>query len=163
MARVAPASWSFWAIPQAMERLLASPKTTAVLPARLIMLSFILQGPGKGERDQPNNRISAGKGISAAEVDKLDAADGAAKKAGAEALEFLDGVGGETIEDGVRGVDGVSGVEAGTETAQGDLSGGFGGVDDTHSCRCGLLDQRAEEGGGGASEGEDRKRTRLNS
>ena len=30
-------------MPQAMERLLASPKTTAVLPARLIMLSVFLQ------------------------------------------------------------------------------------------------------------------------
>jgi hypothetical protein len=32
-------------MPQAMERLLASPKTTAVLPARLIMLFFLPPGP----------------------------------------------------------------------------------------------------------------------
>jgi hypothetical protein len=31
-------------MPQAMERLLASPKTTAVLPAKSIMLSFVLHG-----------------------------------------------------------------------------------------------------------------------
>src|SRR5208337_733055 len=49
MARVAPASCSLWAIPQAIERLLASPKTTAVLPARLIMLAFFLHGPFRGD------------------------------------------------------------------------------------------------------------------
>src|SRR5215469_2954969 len=37
MARVAPASESFWAIPQAILRLLARPKTTATLPFRSIM------------------------------------------------------------------------------------------------------------------------------
>src|ERR1700722_16765248 len=37
MARVAPASDSFWAIPPAMLRLLARPKTTATLPLRSIM------------------------------------------------------------------------------------------------------------------------------
>src|SRR5450631_1120417 len=49
MANVAPAACSFWAIPQAIERLLASPKTTAVLPAKLIMLAFFLQGQCTGE------------------------------------------------------------------------------------------------------------------
>ena len=54
MARVAPASWSFWAMPQAMERLLASPKTTAVLPAKLIMLLECLQLlVPKGKRGAP--------------------------------------------------------------------------------------------------------------
>ena len=41
MARVAPASESFWAMPQAMLRLLARPKTTATLPVRSIMLERI--------------------------------------------------------------------------------------------------------------------------
>jgi hypothetical protein len=40
MARVAPASDSFWAMPQAMLRLLARPKTTATLPFRSIMMLF---------------------------------------------------------------------------------------------------------------------------
>src|SRR5271168_4329486 len=35
MARLTPASWSFWAMAQAMLRLLARPKTTAVRPSRL--------------------------------------------------------------------------------------------------------------------------------
>src|SRR5271157_524773 len=59
MARVAPASCSFWAMPQAMERLLASPKTTAVLPARSIMRANFLQGPCLGEPDTYYlNRVS---------------------------------------------------------------------------------------------------------
>src|SRR5690348_14849546 len=37
MASFAPAWWSFWAMPQEMERLLASPKTTATRPSRLSM------------------------------------------------------------------------------------------------------------------------------
>ena len=45
MASVAPAACSFWAMPHAMERLLASPKTTAVLPAKSIMLILFLDGP----------------------------------------------------------------------------------------------------------------------
>src|SRR5581483_12472403 len=43
MARLAPAACSFCAMPQAMERLLASPNTTAVLPARSIILFFFLR------------------------------------------------------------------------------------------------------------------------
>src|SRR6266568_2133309 len=61
MARVAPAVCSFWAMPQAMERLLASPKTTAVLPAKSIMLVVFLQclhSVWEVER-QPSSRISA--------------------------------------------------------------------------------------------------------
>src|ERR1039458_4322082 len=49
MARVAPASWSFWAMPHAMERLLANPKTTAVLPAKLIMLLWTLHRGNDGD------------------------------------------------------------------------------------------------------------------
>src|SRR5580658_7973642 len=61
MARVAPAWWSLWAMPQAMERLLASPKTTAVLPARLIMLSLVLHGPARWARGRATFRISAAR------------------------------------------------------------------------------------------------------
>src|SRR5271157_1454065 len=104
MARVAPAACSFWAMPQAMERLLASPNTTAVLPARLIMLSFFLHGPCsglvrllRGMPDQPIHRISANisRRASSAQIDQLDLAGRAAQEAGAEALEFVDGVGSE--------------------------------------------------------------------
>src|SRR5437868_11829319 len=41
MARVAPASESFWAMPQAMLRLLARPKTTATLPLRSIIVERV--------------------------------------------------------------------------------------------------------------------------
>src|SRR6266566_667730 len=41
MARVAPASDSFWAMPQAMLRLLARPKTTATLPLRSIIVERV--------------------------------------------------------------------------------------------------------------------------
>src|SRR5271170_2775160 len=44
MARLTPASWSFWAMAQAMLRLLARPKTTAVRPSRL-SISYSLK-PG---------------------------------------------------------------------------------------------------------------------
>src|ERR1035438_1088329 len=50
MASVAPAACSFWAMPQAMERLFASPKTTAVLPAKSIMLVLFLEGPREERR-----------------------------------------------------------------------------------------------------------------
>src|SRR5258708_17703632 len=97
MARVAPAAWGFWAMPQAMERLLASPKTTAVLPARLIMLSCSSTArvqfgkmPGR-----PSSRLTVTFRDSAAEVDEFDSADGATKETGAEAFKLFYRVAGE--------------------------------------------------------------------
>ena len=80
-------------MPQAMERLLASPKTTAVLPARSIILAFFLQGPRFGKTDTYRlNRISA------SEVDKLNISDGPAKKAGTKALKLLNRIRGEAAQ-----------------------------------------------------------------
>jgi hypothetical protein len=50
-------------MPQAMDRLLASPKTTAVLPARLIMLSLFLHGRREWLPDRAISRISATAGF----------------------------------------------------------------------------------------------------
>jgi hypothetical protein len=44
-------------MPQAMERLLASPNTTAVLPARSIILFFFLRADARGIDGQPTFRI----------------------------------------------------------------------------------------------------------
>src|SRR5258706_14717989 len=59
MARVAPASESFWAMPQAMLRLLARPKTTATLPLRSIMLCdcSCLSSVGKDSRARLNTDL----------------------------------------------------------------------------------------------------------
>src|ERR1039458_1528731 len=110
MARVAPASWSFWAMPHAMERLFASPKTTAVLPAKLIMLLRTLQiSNSKGETAEspPAFRIperfsfaDAKRGSSAepdlpAKIDQLNMPDRAPEEPRAQALEFLNRVSGK--------------------------------------------------------------------
>ncbi len=52
MARVAPASASFWQMAQAMLRLLARPKTTATLPLRSIMKTplYVEQDSSEGVR-----------------------------------------------------------------------------------------------------------------
>src|ERR1035441_4023774 len=164
MARVAPAWCNLWAIPQAMERLLASPKTTAVLPARLIMLALVLQGPRTGliwdcrggMPDPPIPRISVTKRISAAQVDEFDLAGGLTEEAGAEALEFLDGIGGEAgylrgrdlRGRDLRGRD-LRGGRG--ELADGGLGGGFGGVDDRHAGGHGAGDERPQQRGMGAA------------
>src|SRR5579863_6062610 len=54
MASVAPAACNFCAMPQAMERLLASPKTTAVLPAKSIILLLFLQVLKQGIQLRPH-------------------------------------------------------------------------------------------------------------
>src|ERR1700756_1755327 len=98
MASVAPAACSFWAMPQAMERLLASPKTTAVLPAKSIIFSCFLQVGVRGVEGQPFLRISAVFGASAAQVDQFNVADGTLEKARTEALEFIHRVGCEAAD-----------------------------------------------------------------
>src|SRR5277367_1295866 len=108
MASVAPASCSFWAMPQAMERLLASPKTTAVLPAKLIMLCRFLRNSGsKGKTAEPppcvriSERISAPElrspqcatAVSAAEVDQFNMSHRPAQELRPQPFEFLHGIG----------------------------------------------------------------------
>src|SRR5579863_7801570 len=92
MASRAPAACSFCAMPQAMERLLARPKTTAVLPARLIM-------PVVPSVLRPLLRIPVAI-ASAAEIDEFDPAHGAAEKTRAQALKLLDRVGGKAADLG---------------------------------------------------------------
>ena len=84
-------------MPQAMERLLASPKTTAVLPAKSIMLAFVLHDPYSGVPDQPFSRISAP--ISATQIDQPNLAHRSSQKARAQPLEFLHRVGRKKAED----------------------------------------------------------------
>src|SRR6516225_7550334 len=96
MARAAPAACSFWAMPQAMERLLASPKTTAVLPARSIIAFCFLRVRCGDVDGQPFLRISAVSGASAAQVDQFDFTHRTLEKARSEAPEFIYGIGGET-------------------------------------------------------------------
>src|ERR1700733_4157251 len=105
MASVAPAACSFRAMPQAIERLLASPKTTAVLPARLIILLLFLQispsGPRAMDRaTEPLHRISASRvttclRVSPAQVDKFHFAYGPLQEPRAKAFELFHRIGGE--------------------------------------------------------------------
>ena len=91
---------------------------------------------------------------SATEVDELDVAYGAAEEAGAEALEFFDGVGGEESEDWIRR--GRLGwcAEVAAEIHDELVGRGFGGVDDLHPGRNCAFDDRLEEWIVGASEDE---------
>src|ERR1039457_2717571 len=137
MARVAPASWSFWAMPQAMERLLASPKTTAVLPAKSIMLILFLGGPCSGLCGEvpgpPHFRISAGARPLAPKVDQIDGADRAAEEAWAEALDLFDGVGSEEPEDWMDWCWVWRGAEVLAQMHDKFVGRGFGGIDDPHA------------------------------
>src|ERR1035438_619923 len=147
MAMVAPASCSFWAMPQAMERLLASPKTTAVLPARLIILAFFLQGPRFGEAEPTGlKNISYKEDIvyPAAHIDQFDLASGLVEKAGAEALKFLDGISGKAADLDLRGRRMFFCVLQ-VEEERGSLGGGLGGIDDVHSGGNGAFNQRAQQ------------------
>src|SRR5580658_144078 len=121
MASVAPAACSFCAMPQAMERLLASPKTTAILPERSIMMGSFLHYP-RGERadsasaflgshpcdrktwkgwgteifrlgaSEPSNRLSA------AQVDQFHLANWPPKKTRPQPFEFFNRVGREATD-----------------------------------------------------------------
>ncbi len=85
----------------------------------------------------------------------MDVSYGAAEEAGAEALEFFDGVGGEAADlCRLVIVGGAAWFGAAVDEARGGFGGGFGGVDDLHAGGDGLFDERAQKGVVGAAEDE---------
>ena len=86
----------------------------------------------------------------------MDVAYGAAEEAGAEALEFFDGVGGEAAEARIGWSLSVvpRGLARPLMRRAAVVGGGFGGVDDLHAGRDGSFDERAQERVVGASEDE---------
>src|SRR3569833_433894 len=160
MARVAPAAESFWAMPHAMDRLLASPNTTAVLPDRLIMLFPVPPRLAYGVGSCRANRFLGYQvefGASAAQVHQLNLAGGPAEEAGAEALELVDGIGGEAVD--LRLDDGWMrsrrtgsrlrlsrlDVAPAIDEASRRFGGRFCGVDYGDAARGGALDQGAQQ------------------
>ncbi len=85
--------------------------------------------------------------VSAAEIDELDLADGAAEEAGAEALEFFHRVGGEAgdLWLALQVLQMRAASALAVDEMDGGVGGGFGGVDDAHAGGDGALDERAQK------------------
>src|SRR5579863_5619926 len=82
-------------MPQAMDRLLASPKMTAVFPFRSIMRACSLRAPNASSAAlKPFPRISA------AQIDQVDVSHGLAKEARPKPFEFLHRIRRETTDCG---------------------------------------------------------------
>ena len=89
--------------------------------------------------------------MSAAEVNQFDFAGGAAEKAGAEALELLNGIGSEATDLVLRGRRSfLRSLPA--EEAHGGVGSGFGGVDNLHASRDRSIQERAQQRIVGAAE-----------
>src|SRR5271170_7751499 len=133
MARLTPAAWSLWAMAQAMLRLLARPKTTAVRPSRLSMFYSLDLFYASSETQVSTSRPSASASvstrtirISASEVDQLHFGNGLAEETGTEFAKLGNGVGCIEPDRGRTAWRRCEGVESKHYFA----SGRFGGIDD---------------------------------